>query len=840
MKTRNLLMAVALPTLFAACSQDEALVNVTPETQYKGVPLENVTLSFNKEEGAETRMTNDGWNLKWKAGDQVGLVWVNAPEILNQFKGSGAYDPTVLPGTAFWASNTRMTCTDPANSIFEMQDGQVLEGQYFAYYPYTDRYKVDGKFGSSIDEVQYQKSTIDQDGILSYIVDNMPWISRRADLESTETNKDATFIYPLQNEEAGMSKAINMEMFRFANLLDARIAFEKGTTTTIDPADVKIESVDLKIIPVSPAAIGWNTNNKIATSGLFNMGKLQTWNANISANDEFGIPSLYDRTKYELPKITGTDGLFVNDKVVSQITTVIEEPTAKAEGRVNFLLMPYTVKNDYFTTDNYTLALTIHTNYGVVTVDETQWYRYKGSDPNGIFVMGPDAVAGGDFEVIKDKEHFYAGEDGWANRTGAFCTRYMNINVDDLAFESSCIKTQEDLLAAIERINSRNAVNTRFDLCIDGDDATNTLTLSNFDWSAYSSTSDAISTFINAGNKLYLNEHSGKTVTVKFTNMNNISAGQLFNNSNKLDIVVADYATLNVNNDFTTGIFATEANATLNVNAAKLTTGVATLNGTTNINIVDAKAGELNIANRSINNGTIEVKGTLGFARNANVTNNGTVNLYYTAAVQGVASYNATLNNAGTINYYYAKAANKKNVTITNISDGKFLAEWNNGIVPGTDNEKKTDFMKLANAYGVTHYIISKASEANSESWNLNNALEIVVKKGVKLTFNPMNNSKQGLTAAKALLYFEGNNTLTATGSYATYAYVYVKDITLAYGQTLTNDVEVRATGTFKGEEDAAGNAKYTVNNNGYIYGGKCLEQTGTTTWNTHKYGVQP
>lgn len=834
MKTRNLLMAVALPTLFAACSQDEALVNVTPETQYKGVPLENVTLSFNKEEGAETRMTNDGWNLKWDANDQVGLVWVNAPEILNQFNGGGAYDPTVLPGTAFWASNTRMICTDPANSIFEMRDGQVLEGQYFAYYPYTDRYKVDGKFGSSIDEEQHQKSTIDQDGILSYIVKNMPWISRRVDSGSTETNKDATFIYPLQNEKAGMSKAINMEMFRFANLLDARIAFEKGTTTTIDPADVKIESVDLKVVCKIPS---WSAE-RIATSGLFNMGKLKTWNANISAYDEFGIPSLYDKTKYELPKVnTGNDGLFVNDNLVSQITTVIEEPTASAEGRVNFLLMPYTVNDNYFTTDNYTLALTIHTNYGVVTVDETQWYRSKGSDPNGIFVMGEEAVAGSDFEVIKDKEHFYAGENGWANRTGAFCTRYMNINVDDLAFESSCIETQEDLLAAIGRINSRNAVNKRFDLCIDGKE--NTLTLSNFDWSANSSTSDAISTFIKAGNRLYLNEHGGEEVTVKFTNMNNISAGQLFNNGNRLAIVVADYATLNVNSDFTTGIFATEANATLNVNAAKLTTGVATLNGTTNINIVDAKAGELNIANKSINNGTIEVKGTLGFGNNAQVTNNGDVNLYYTAAVQGNATYKATLNNAGTINYYYAKAANKKNVTITNISDGKFLAEWNNGIVLGTDNEKKTDFMKLANQYGVTHYIISKASEANSESWTLNNAVEIRVKKGVKLTFNPMNNSKQGLTAAKALLYFEGNNTLTATGSYATYAYVYVKDITLAYGQTLTNDVEVRATGTFKGEE-VAGNANYTVNNKGYIYGGTCLEQTGTTTWNTHKYGVKP
>ena len=73
MKTKHLLMACALPALFAACSQEEALVNVEPEVQYKGKPLENVTLSFNKETNATTRMANDGWNLKWKAGDQVRL-----------------------------------------------------------------------------------------------------------------------------------------------------------------------------------------------------------------------------------------------------------------------------------------------------------------------------------------------------------------------------------------------------------------------------------------------------------------------------------------------------------------------------------------------------------------------------------------------------------------------------------------------------------------------------------------------------------------------------------------------------------------------------------------------
>lgn len=116
-------MACALPALFAACSQEEALVNVEPEVQYKGKPLENVTLSFNKETNATTRMANDGWNLKWKTGDQVGLVWVNAPEIQAQLA-NGKYDPTVLPNTAFWASNTRMTCNDPSKNILECRMGR--------------------------------------------------------------------------------------------------------------------------------------------------------------------------------------------------------------------------------------------------------------------------------------------------------------------------------------------------------------------------------------------------------------------------------------------------------------------------------------------------------------------------------------------------------------------------------------------------------------------------------------------------------------------------------------------------------------------------------------------
>lgn len=87
-------------------------------------------------------------------------------------------------------------------------------------------------------------------------------------------------------------------------------------------------------------------------------------------------------------------------------------------------------------------------------------------------------------------------------------------------------------------------------------------------------------------------------MTIKFNGNNKIGAGQLTNLSNKIDIVVSENAVLDVNADFTTGIFVTEQNSILNVNGAKLTTGVATLNGSTNILVTNEEAGELNVANK--------------------------------------------------------------------------------------------------------------------------------------------------------------------------------------------------------------------------------------------------
>lgn len=68
-----------------------------------------------------------------------------------------------------------------------------------------------------------------------------------------------------------MSKAINMEMFRFANMLDARVTFKAGSQTIINPEKIQIESVDLIVTTQNE---GWAVD-KIATSGLFDMSKIK-------------------------------------------------------------------------------------------------------------------------------------------------------------------------------------------------------------------------------------------------------------------------------------------------------------------------------------------------------------------------------------------------------------------------------------------------------------------------------------------------------------------------------------------------------------------------------------
>lgn len=844
MQKKSLLMALAVPALFAACSQEEmALAPNNASGEFQGKPLEGVTIGFNQAESADTKMTNNGWNLQWRQGDQVGLVWTNLYDITKQLEDNKGYNPEVLPTTAFWGSNTRMTCTNPAGNIFEMQDGQVLEGQYFAYYPYQEQtYQMNGKFSVSVDQEQHQGkvSTADPAENLSYVKDHMVWVSRAYQQENQpdpSTMNPATFLYPLTNEQAGMSKSIDITMNRFANMLDTRIRFTASNdpSVTTKPEDVVIEKVVLRTIYNNTWSDG------LAVSGKFDMSKLCE---NVTTAPYGLVPMAGDKNRVQLALTSDSEyavGVFTPDRVNS-ITTVIDSPekvAATHSQRVNFLLLPCTNGGNSIQSS---LRLDIYTNYGVAYVNEADWYYNTSSDDlNGLEVWGPNTQPTDALAQLKDakESNLYKG---WARRIGAHFTRWISVNVADLQWETRCVSNQEELVEAIRQYNTTGKKDSKMTVCVD----VKNLQLNNFDYSV-NSNYPAVQTFIKNGNTLVIDDKDGHYTDAehKITWKGNSTIGAEILTDFQEN--VAANATLNVVADHrVNGGMVADATSTINIEpTVTLTLGAQTqalnpfeLNGKVNVKAGNSELGKLLIGVRAVltNNGTIELFGKL--QSNKVFTNGatGNINLYTTATIDTEAS----IENYGLVNYYYAKAVNMKNFTVTNVSGGQYLATYDKNTVPETNDAKEIAFLNEANDCGVTHYVIAKALDVESQTVDMRKAVSIVVNTGINITANP-SSSDAWLQATKATLYFKGTHTIDVTGNYANTATFKVLNIVMAYNGKLTNNaiIEQQRNGTFSGEENVAGDAKYTVNNNGSIYGGTLADQTGTITWNTKKYGVK-
>lgn len=845
MQKKSLLMALAVPALFAACSQEEmALAPNNASGEFQGKPLEGVTIGFNQAESADTKMANSGWNLQWKKGDQVGLVWTNAYEITKQLVEGNTYNPKVFPGTASWGSNTRMTCTNPDGNIFEMQDGQVLEGQYFAYYPYQEQtYQMNGKFSVSVDREQHQGkvSTADPAANLSYVKDHMVWVSRAYQQENqpdASKMNPATFLYPLTNEQAGMSKSIDITMNRFANMLDTRIRFTASNdpSVTTKPEDVVIEKVVLRTIYNDTWSDG------LAVSGKFDMSKLCTG----VATAPYGlVPMAGDKNRVQLasPSDQGyAVGVFTPDRVNS-ITTVIESPekvAAPNSQRVNFLLLPCT--HDGGRDIQSSLRLDIYTNYGVAKVKEADWYYNTSSDDlNGLEVWGPNTKPTDALDQLKNaaESNLYKG---WSRRIGAHFTRWISVNVAELEWETRCVSNQSELVEAIRQYNTTGKKNSEMTVCVD----VKNLQLNNFDYSV-NSNYPAVQTFIKNGNTLVIDDKDGHYADAehKITwNGNSTIGAEILTDFQEN---VAANAILNVvANHRVNGGMVADATSTINIEpTVELILGAQTqalnpfeLNGKVNVKAGNSELGKLLIGVRAdlTNNGTIELFGKL--QSNTEFTNGatGNINLYTTATIDTEAS----INNYGLVNYYYAKAGNMRNFDVTNVDAGQYLAVYDKKLVPETNDAKEIAFLNEANACGVTHYVIAKALDVESQTVDMSKAESIVVNSKINITANP-SSSNIWLKATKATLYFRGTHTINVTGSYANTATFRVLNIVMAYNGILTNNaiIQQERTGTFSGEENAAGNVKYTVNNYGSIYGGTLADQTGTMTWNTKKYGVK-
>lgn len=133
MKTKTLVSAMALPLLLAACSQDEFVSQSNNQSLDGRKVVENVTINL---EVPATRLTIDGVDYKWEAGDQFGAC------LMDEFSEKPS---AVYPGAEWWGQFTLKDYIQ-TNYPFTRGEGEnagwtseavMQEGNYFFYAPYN-------------------------------------------------------------------------------------------------------------------------------------------------------------------------------------------------------------------------------------------------------------------------------------------------------------------------------------------------------------------------------------------------------------------------------------------------------------------------------------------------------------------------------------------------------------------------------------------------------------------------------------------------------------------------------------------------------------------------------
>lgn len=131
MKTKNLLTAMVLPALFAACTQDEfeSMSQQTPMLNGRQL-VENVTL--NVEGAAETRLAYGSDGYTWDEGDQIGACLMDV--ITSDYRAANTVWHQWFTLTDYIQTNYKFT--RDAEGVWSTE-AKLCEGNYFFAYPYN-------------------------------------------------------------------------------------------------------------------------------------------------------------------------------------------------------------------------------------------------------------------------------------------------------------------------------------------------------------------------------------------------------------------------------------------------------------------------------------------------------------------------------------------------------------------------------------------------------------------------------------------------------------------------------------------------------------------------------
>lgn len=335
---RKYLIALALPALLAACTQEEIGQEAVGNDRLNLVenPIENFSLEVNVGDEAETRLTTDS---KWEVGDKMGLVWFNP-----QYKAwNGEF--VTLDNPEFYANN-QFTINNNDGTAQWTSDAVIMEGTHFAYFPFQtvwgDEY-LQVKGGQEI--LKVYNATEQKDDVNN----RLDWMMNH------QTMLSPVYSFTADNGTAGISDSRRINLYLFSNRLNIKPEFVNG------PSDLMVYGYTLQTQDNYTAIMPFVTEaeilaNKLPTSDKF--GESCNW-ANIGKM-AIKLSDIYNPTKY-----------------ASALNVTYEADVNSSEApKFAFLLLPAIDKGQWLVGENSgtnpksQLELVAHTNYGDITITE--------------------------------------------------------------------------------------------------------------------------------------------------------------------------------------------------------------------------------------------------------------------------------------------------------------------------------------------------------------------------------------------------------------------------------------------------------------------------------------
>lgn len=323
MKTKNLMTAFALSTVFAACTQDTELNETLAKNDFSNVPM--VEANFTVNAGVDSRMAT---KFGWEVDDKVGLAWLGGDikpfgwETDGELVTSGP----VLNGKAY--QNHPLYCTDATNAYFATK-GMLYIGNYFAYLPYTEGNMTTEEITLTV--TGQTLSTNSDDLAKSAIFISPKLTSLEKPNSSGKVNA--------ANDKAGIGNNVPLNIARVSNAATINLSF----VNTAKFPNLKVTAVE--IAATHSGQINGETNAdgnvlpKSITYAPTTSQNITTWKNNF---DKFSQAATYNPGTI---KASSKDGItVVNDALT-----------------VYMLTMPYTTAPETFT-------VKVSTNYGDVLV----------------------------------------------------------------------------------------------------------------------------------------------------------------------------------------------------------------------------------------------------------------------------------------------------------------------------------------------------------------------------------------------------------------------------------------------------------------------------------------